>query len=213
MTSAIPSGQNQPTAASTATAASTSASSTSSPLTAVPAQLPSRSYASATKSFSQAANSSSAAGASAPVQHGKQSPVNGKNMQNGEHGRKPSVVISASGTTGQIPNGGPVGQSSRPNISFGSMNAPQGSPAIASSVPHQVATPSLTPGNPRITSPTHSPSPIPQPAASGGKPPSTLPGQSNGLSFGSMGAENGDASVIFQFPHIPSQDFSLTCAM
>ncbi|GAB7350634.1 hypothetical protein MBLNU459_g1197t1 [Dothideomycetes sp. NU459] len=214
MTSATPAGQTQPIAASTANAASTSASGTSSPLTAVPAQLPGRSYASATKTFSQAANQSSSgpsvAGAAAPSQHGKESAVNGKtsgNMQNGDHGRKPSVIISASGTTGQIPNGGPVGQSSRPNISFGSMNGPQGSPAIASSVPHQVATPSLTPGNPRITSPAHSPSPIPQPAASGGKPPSTLPGQSNGLSFGSMGAENGDGSnrgPVAQAPLTPS---------
>lgn len=213
MTSAIPSQKPQLNAASNSTAAApaaaaaaSSTSETTTPSAAAPAQQPIRSYASAaTKNHQESA------------QHGKVSPVNGaknsnssnssqaannsasqstNNMQNGEHGRKPSVLISASGTTGQIPNGAPVGQNSRPNINFGSINAPSGSPAIATSVPHQAQTPSLNaPKDPRVTSPTHSPSPIPQPAASGGKPPSTLPNQSNGLSFGSMGAENGDMSV------------------
>lgn len=182
----------------TAAAAPSSTSGTTTPSAAVPAQQPTRSYASAaTKSVQD---------------NGKASPVNGAKtnnsssqpassstttaMQNGDHGRKPSVIISASGTSGQIPNGAPVGQSSRPNINFGSINGPSGSPAIASSAPHPPQTPALNaPRDPRVTSPTHSPSPIPQPAASGGKPPSTLPGQSNGLSFGSMGADNGDANV------------------
>lgn len=113
------------------------------------------------------------------------------------HGRKPSVVISASGTTGQIPNGGPVGQNGRPNISFGSMMNPQGSPAVTNSVPFASQTLNMpTPRHdPRIISPAHSPAPIPQPPASGGKPPSGLQSHGNGLSFGSMGMENGDANV------------------
>ncbi|CAD0045331.1 unnamed protein product [Aureobasidium pullulans] len=97
-------------------------------------------------------------------------------MQNGDHGRKPSVIISASGTTGQIPNGGPQTQSSRPNINFGSMNGPTGSPAIASS-----------------------------PAASGGKPPANLPGQNNAPNFGSFGAENGEVSLDMMQVHVPPQ--------
>ncbi|CAD0031358.1 unnamed protein product [Aureobasidium pullulans] len=126
-------------------------------------------------------------------------------MQNGDHGRKPSVIISASGTTGQIPNGGPQTQSSRPNINFGSMNGPTGSPAIASSVPAQQTTPNLSAANPNIISPSHSPSPIPQPAASGGKPPANLPGQNNAPNFGSFGAENGEVSLDMMQVHVPPQ--------
>ncbi|KAI9704529.1 MAG: hypothetical protein M1820_005603 [Bogoriella megaspora] len=116
--------------------------------------------------------------------------VNGahEKFQPSDHGRKPSVTISAAGTSGQLPNGGPVGQAnanSRPPIAFGSMN-PQSSPAPAHSTPfhHQNANLGTPLSNPRITSPAHSPSPIPQPPASGGRPPSGLQGQGNGLSFG-----------------------------
>lgn len=206
MTSATPTSNTPLNAASSANAvASPSTSGTTTPSAAVPAQQPVRSYASAaTKSVQDSA------------QHGKVSPVNGaKNntpqptMQNGDHGRKPSVIISASGTSGQIPNGAPATQqSNRPNINFGSINGPSGSPAIASSVPVQPQTPSLNaPRDARVTSPTHSPSPIPQPAASGGKPPSTLPGQN--LSFGSMNLENGDASVIPHMTYSPSYAYSI----
>lgn len=181
MTSATPSAaQQQPSAAN---AAPNSQQATA----AVPAQLPTRSYASAaTKTAAPAQNNAG------KVKTPSQTP----NMQNGDHGRKPSVIISASGTTGQIPNGGPAPQSSRPNINFGSMNGPSGSPAIASSVPAQATTPNLSAANPRITSPSHSPSPIPQPAASGGKPPANLPGQSNAPNFGSFGAENAEVSIL-----------------
>lgn len=133
------------------------------------------------------------------------SPAVGPQASNGvprnEHGRKQSVVITAAGTSGQTPNGGPVGQNVRPNINFGSMA--QGSPAIVNSVPYSSQTASLPAPrhDPRITSPAHSPSPIPQPPASGGKPPS-LQGQGNGLSFGSMGMENGASA---QGPLTPGQ--------
>lgn len=189
MTSATPPAQNQlNSAANTSTSA--------------------RSYANAATKISQTdsstAQKSSAAGQQ-QQQNGKpSSSVNNKPatssaaaMSNGPHGRKQSVVISASGTTGSIPNGGPVGgQSPRPNISFGSMNGPQSSPAIASSGPYNAQNSLATPNNPRIISPSHSPSPIPQPAvSSGGRPPTNLPGQSNGLSFGSLGAENDDSTT------------------
>jgi len=214
MTSAISSAQNP-----ISTPSPVSASGKASPLPAVPAQQPKASYANATKparatSTTPSSTSQSATGAGVPSQHGKIDTTKSKRQMstsppavsgsapNGvsrtdSHGRKPSVVITASGTSGQIPNGGPVGQNGRPNISFGSMMNPQGSPAVANSVPFASQTSNMPNPrhDPRIISPTHSPSPIPQPPASGGKPPSGLQGQGNGLSFGSMGMENGDANV------------------
>lgn len=202
-----------------------STSTKSSPVPAVPAQLPkASSYANATKPSNAAtpshfniatSNSSSATtGAQAPVQHGKLdthsstpsmsapspsiSNPQGDFPRTDSHGRKPSVVISAQGASGQIPNGGPVVQNSRPNIAFGSMVNNQNSPAVAHSGSYndQQGSSLNTPKHdPRVTSPAHSPSPIPQPPASGGKPPSGLPGQGNGLVFGSSGMENGDANV------------------
>ncbi|KAG9684104.1 ARM repeat-containing protein, partial [Aureobasidium melanogenum] len=178
MTSETPSAaQNQPQAAPAAQ---------NTQQKAVQAQLSYASIANKTSAAQQSQNASKLK-TTAPQSSSKPS-----NMQNGDHGRKPSVIISASGTTGQIPNGGPQTQSSRPNINFGSMNGPTGSPAIASSVPVQQTTPNLAAANPNIISPSHSPSPIPQPAASGGKPPANLPGQSNAPNFGSFGAENGE---------------------
>lgn len=166
---------------------------------AVQAQLSYASIANKTSAAQQAQNASKLK-TTAPQSSSKPS-----NMQNGDHGRKPSVIISASGTTGQIPNGGPQTQSSRPNINFGSMNGPAGSPAIASSVPVQQTTPNLAAANPNIISPSHSPSPIPQPAASGGKPPANLPGQSNAPNFGSFGAENGEVSLDSIYSHVAPQ--------
>lgn len=124
-------------------------------------------------------------------------------LVNSDHSRKPSVTISAAGATGYMPNGGPV--VGKPNggngIQFGSINA-GGSPAVTHSVPQ--AAPNMSsslavaaPTNPRITSPQTSPSPIPQPAASGGRPPSSLHGQGNGLSFGSLGGDEGNVSVSY----------------
>lgn len=115
-----------------------------------------------------------------------------------DHGRKPSVVINASGATGYTPNGGPVSVNARPAINFGSMNS-QGSPLPNASLPHQSQNASLaTPhGNPRVISPSHSPSPIPHqpPLSSGGR--LTLsgsqPSQNNGVTFGSLG---GDAEQV-----------------
>ena len=213
MTSAITPSSQTPLNAQQPTDA---ASGTTSPLSgAVPAQLPVRSYASATKTATQ--TPSTPAGASAPAQNAKptsETPVNGADpmaqggpqavsaVPNGtpnsvEHGRKPSVVISAAGASGYTPNGGPVGQSGgRPPISFGSMNS-QGSPLPPASVPYQNQTSSLPAPqrDPRVTSPAHSPSPIPQPPASGGRPPSSLQNQSNGMMFGSMGGESDQVSV------------------
>jgi translation initiation factor 4G len=109
-----------------------------------------------------------------------------------DHGRKASVTINAN--NGYMANGGPVG-GSKGSIQFGSL---ADSPAVSHSTP-QIShpTPSAAipiPGNPRVTSPAQSPSPIPQPSASGGRPPSGLGGQGNNMTFGSLGGD-GDVSV------------------
>ena len=204
MTSAISHNAQNPLSATNAPKA---ASGTTSPSSgAVPAQLPVRSYANATKTASPAP--STPAGASAQNAKSTDAPVNGANSMaqggsqpNGtsahaDHGRKPSVVISAAGASGQIPNGGPVGHNGRPPINFGSMGA-SGSPLPQASTPYQSQGSSLPAprADPRVTSPAHSPSPIPQPQASGGRPPSGLQGQSNGVTFGSMGGEHDSVSA------------------
>ncbi|QIW95143.1 hypothetical protein AMS68_000661 [Peltaster fructicola] len=155
----------------------------------VPAQQPARSYASATKTASaQSANTPSSHHAqdssmngSMTAQGSVQPAING-NIPNGtsDHSRKPSVVISASGASGHIPNGGPVGQSARPPISFG-MNPNQ--------VQDQSSSLPAPSDNPRVISPAHSPSPIPHPATSGGRPPSSLQSPGNGPAFGSISAD------------------------
>jgi translation initiation factor 4G len=217
MTSAIPSSTGDALTAQQASLSAATAPDSTSPLSgAVPAQLPVRSYASAFKTATP--TTSTPAGASAPAQNAKpvsDSPVNGASgmaqggpqagntvpngtPNSGTHGRKTSVVINANGASGSIPNGGPVSGGGRPPISFGSIN--QSSPMPAASVPYQsqtssLATPSL---NPRSTTPTHSPSPIPQPPASGGRPPSSFQNTSanNGPQFGSMGGEPEQVSCL-----------------
>ena len=208
MTSAIPPSTRNTLNAEQPTDASSAVSGTISPLSgAVPAQLPVRSYANASKTATQ--TTPTPAGASAPTQNAKsatESPVNGANamaqggsqaasaVPNGtpshaEHGKKPSVVINASGASGYTPNGGPVSANGRPPISFGSMNS-QGSPLPPASVPNQSQNLNNLPAprtDPRVISPAHSPSPIPQPPASGGRPPSGLNQGNGGMTFGSMG--------------------------
>ena len=132
---------------------------------------------------------------------GSSAHVNGNNsvslpMGQNDHSRKPSVTISAAGTSGYMPNGSQAGGKPGGNgIQFGSIpiNA-NASPVSSHSVPQLNQPPNSlgvsSMSNPRITSPQTSPSPIPQPPASGGKPPSSLQGQGNGLSFGSLGGED-----------------------
>lgn len=199
----------------------------SSPLAAT-APAPSRSYANATKkSATDSTAAPVTVGGSA--QHGKStsvSPVNGKPMQNqqpqqaasaasgvtivngaptapaasqGDHSRKPSVTITSAGTSGYIPNGGPA---SRPNsLQFGFANQQSspnmGNPALASSQSQSgLGAPSA---NPRVTSPQTSPSPIPQPASSGGRPPPSTYQAGNVPNFGSFG-EAGDNNVSRALP-------------
>lgn len=124
----------------------------------------------------------------------------------GDHSRKPSVTITSAGTSGYIPNGGPA---SRPNsLQFGFANQQQqqsssspnmGNPAVLANQPQTGlgVSPSM---NPRVTSPQTSPSPIPQPASSGGRPPpSSYQSQGGNVpNFGSFG-DAGDANVCCFF--------------
>jgi translation initiation factor 4G len=133
-----------------------------------------------------------AVGGSAPGQHGKSSsvsPVNGRppispavpavsapaiahggaaaNGGSNHHSRKSSVTISANGPSGYVSNGGPVGGK---GLQFGALAE---SPAASHSTP-QITQPAASvpipiSSNPRVSSPAQSPSPIPQPSASGGR--------------------------------------------
>lgn len=184
-------------------------------IASTPAQQPARSYAHATKNAgsgpaAQAASSTTGANRNAPPDSLNGRPVaskmaapaiaNSGTSANGAsapagHSRKPSRTISASGSSGQIPNGGPTTpSSSRPNLMFGNIPAGGHAPAIANSTPSQSTSSMPVPRHdPRVTSPTASPSPIPQPAASGGRP--NLSGQSNPVSFGSLPVLEMDGSV------------------
>ncbi|OAA56640.1 eukaryotic translation initiation factor subunit [Niveomyces insectorum RCEF 264] len=109
--------------------------------------------------------------------------INGSNI---DHARKSSVTISATGPSGYMGNGGPAGAGPKAGLpKFG-----YESPAVAHSTPSQnVAAPIPIPGHhPRIPSPAHSPSPIPQPSASGGRPP-TISQDGAPMKFGSLGGD------------------------
>lgn len=216
-----PQGQSAANQAASSHSPSPSLSGSSSPLAA--SQSASHSYASATqKSATDSSAAPVTVGGSA--QHGEstsvssvsgrpmqqsQSPgvtiVNGgpaqpsasNNNNTGNHSRKPSVTISSAGTSGYMPNGGP---SSRPNsLQFGFANPQQSSPGMGN--PPALANQSQSglgvssSVNPRVTSPQTSPTPIPQPASSGGRPPpSSYQSQGNVPNFGSFG-DVGDANV------------------
>ena len=220
--SSIPSQSGVQQGQSTATTSPQPAAS-STPLAAT-APAPARSYANATKK-SATDSTAAPVTVGGQAQHGKSasvSPVNGKPMQTqssqqavspgvtivngaptapatasqGDHSRKPSVTITSAGASGYMPNGGPA---SRPNsLQFGFANQQSspnmGNPAVLSSNQSQsgLGAPSM---NPRVTSPQTSPSPIPQPASSGGRPPpSTYQTQGNVPNFGSFG-DAGDTNV------------------
>ncbi|KAI4253702.1 MAG: hypothetical protein LQ352_003539 [Teloschistes flavicans] len=121
--------------------------------------------------------------------------INGKTASNpstgpADHGRKPSVTITSTGTSGYLPNGGIAGTkpTSGKDIQFGTFN-PDGSPALTNAVLQPSQSNNLSVNslqNPRVTSPATSPSPIPQPPASGGRPPSSFQAQTNSVNFGSL---------------------------
>ncbi|KAF9883643.1 hypothetical protein FE257_003077 [Aspergillus nanangensis] len=205
MSSIPPKSGLQPQGQSTSTQAAPSSPSQPAPAAA-------RSYANAATKKSATDSTAAPVTVGGPAQHGKStsaSPVSGKPMQqpsqtpgvtivNGapapaDHSRKPSVTITSAGTSGYIPNGGP---NSRPNsLQFGFANQQPTSPNLGN--PAALAGQSqsglgVAPNmSPRVTSPSASPSPIPQPASSGGRPPpSSYQSQANAPSFGSFSDDN-----------------------
>ncbi|KAK9442769.1 MIF4-like, type 1/2/3 [Metarhizium brunneum] len=113
-----------------------------------------------------------------------------------DHSRKVSVTMAANGPNSYAANGG-----AKSGIQFGF-----DSPAMAHSTPHTAnAAPIPIPGagNHRVPSPAHSPSPIPQPSASGGRPPSGLPG-SGQMTFGSLSSDGERHMRQGSVPPIPN---------
>lgn len=170
------------TAASTATsyasAAGATKKSSSTPLVVTGANPP------AAVAGSSAASGQNAKSASGSNLNGRQSVspavptvANGTSSLNGDstnHGRNGSVTIAA-------PGNGYNNKTTAPGIQFGFEKTPQPTPAA----------PVTIPGSQRIPSPAHSPSPIPQPSASGGKPGST----ENAFKIGSF-TNDGDVSTL-----------------
>ncbi|KAH6627612.1 hypothetical protein F5144DRAFT_603867 [Chaetomium tenue] len=133
----------------------------------------------------------------------------GSSIVNGgaDHARKSSVTINANVPASHIANGGPAGGPK--GIQFGFSE----SPAIAHSTP-QAGGPAPIPipgsGNPRIQSPAHSPSPIPQmpqqQSGGGQRAPSVPPGP---VTFGSFPGDNDrhikqhhNPAAMGQSPHV-----------
>ncbi|CAK7208134.1 hypothetical protein SEUCBS140593_000059 [Sporothrix eucalyptigena] len=107
--------------------------------------------------------------------------INGSSSIAADHARKSSVTISATAPNSFIANGGAAGTGPKaPLPKFGYDE----SPAIAHSTPSQPIA-----GNQRIPSPAQSPIPIPQPSASGGRPPSTISQDGSSMKFGSFGGD------------------------
>ncbi|PYH96091.1 hypothetical protein BO71DRAFT_408055 [Aspergillus ellipticus CBS 707.79] len=216
MSSIPPKSGPQPQGQSTSTQAASSAPQTGKSSPQAPVSTSSATTTTAPRSYANATKKSATDSTAAPVtvggpaQHGKSttaSSVSGKPMQQsqtpgvtivngapapasqGDHSRKPSVTITSAGTSGYIPNGGQTG---RPNsLQFGFANQQSspnmGNPAALANQP-QSGLGVTPPTNPRVTSPQTSPSPIPQPASSGGRPPpSSYQAQGNVPNFGSFG--------------------------
>jgi translation initiation factor 4G len=186
------------------TSATAQTASSSPPSSATPPAVVRSSYATATKGKP---------GPPAIVGHGKSnavSPVNGNPSppaapsgtpivvsSNGppssDHSRKPSSV-TIQGNAGYL-NGGAAGPTARPQMQFGAMTA-GASPAVTNSVPNVPNNANLT--TPMANSnPARTPSPIPLPSVSGGRPPSGPQAPGGQLNFGSFsGNDNGaDANV------------------
>jgi len=113
----------------------------------------------------------------------------------GDHSRNVSVTMGAGGAP-SAPNGASVAGKTPGGIGiqFGAS-----SPAVASATLQSAHSSNAlavnSPSNPRVISPQTSPSPIPQPPASGGRPPSSLHGQSNSVNFGALGGAESNVSM------------------
>ncbi|KOS19696.1 Eukaryotic translation initiation factor 4 gamma [Escovopsis weberi] len=101
--------------------------------------------------------------------------------------------MATNGPSGYVANGASIA-GAKSGIRFG-----YDSPAMAHSTPqtgHTAPIP-IPGGNQRVPSPAHSPSPIPQPSASGGRPPAGLQQPGGQMTFGSLTSE-GDPNSHFR---------------
>ncbi|QYS99489.1 MIF4G domain-containing protein [Trichoderma simmonsii] len=180
---------NAPTATSYASAAGAPKKSAQAPVVAPTSNAPL-----VVGSSAQPAQNAKAASSPSPV-NGKQAvppavPAVARGSFNGsgpEHLRKGSVTMAANGPSGYVANGGSIG-GAKSGIQFG-----YDSPAMGHSTPHvghsaPIPVPDAN-NNHRVPSPAHSPAPIPQPSASGGRPPSSLQQPTNQMTFGSLGSD------------------------
>ncbi|KAL7796251.1 hypothetical protein V8C43DRAFT_321036 [Trichoderma afarasin] len=180
---------NAPTATSYASAAGAPKKSAQAPVVAPTSNAPL-----VVGSSAQTAQNAKAASSPSPV-NGKQAvppavPAVARGSFNGsgpDHLRKGSVTMAANGPSGYVANGGSIG-GAKSGIQFG-----YDSPAMGHSTPHvghsaPIPVPDAN-NNHRVPSPAHSPAPIPQPSASGGRPPSSLQQPTNQMTFGSLGSD------------------------
>lgn len=172
----------------------------------------------ATKALSTPSNASephnmSAAVGGAPPTHGHNDSVNGRpqtipaipsvngNVAVPDHLRKSSNATSPASTPGFTANGSASNPpQTKPQVQFGSLNAANASPVPAHGTPSQnPANLNINQLHARGSSPSNSPSPIPQPAVvSGGRPPSSFQSQGTGYQFGQY--DPNDPSVSLPTP-------------
>jgi translation initiation factor 4G len=142
--------------------------------------------------------------AASPAQNAKSAspaPVNGKTtiapaiptvvrstptISGPEHPPQGSVTMASNGSNSLLANGAAaVVGGAAPKFGFHSPAIDQSTPQTA----HAAPVPVPQAGNPRITSPAHSPTPIPQPSESGGPPASAPPGGTPKMMFGAFDGE------------------------
>ncbi|KJR82327.1 translation initiation factor 4G [Sporothrix schenckii 1099-18] len=143
------------------------------------------------------ANGSSSSNNGKPITPAVPAVLNGSSAA--EHARKSSVTISATGPSSFIANGGSSGAGAKAPIpKFGYDE----SPAIAHSTPSQP----IAGSNQQIPSPAQSPIPIPQPSASGGRPPSVISQDGASMKFGSFGGDGDRHLKHGNFSNVPGSN-------
>ncbi|KAL9115133.1 MAG: hypothetical protein Q9227_000927 [Pyrenula ochraceoflavens] len=116
--------------------------------------------------------------------------VNGSNPTPQDHNRKPSFQVSSATPGGIAQNGGATNKIQFGDLGSGNSPAPSNPAVLATQSNSSLSV--NQPYNARSSSPANTPSPIPQPAVSGGRPPSSLQGQVNTPNFGSFGGDSND---------------------
>jgi len=125
--------------------------------------------------------------------------VNGTSGSSNGHGRKSSIVSGGNGGSAWMQNGNPqANRQQQGPIQFGSFpaNQPGQPPPGGTPVSSNLAAPTIPN---RVSSPQMSPSPLPQPAVSGG--PLNQPGmRDQSITFGSLGSNVADRGDVLPPP-------------